>query len=87
MAFSKKIWRFEKLLEPANLPENKTGRARILKTFKLRNLGFLLNLDVSSRKTLQILKIAKGSKFARECDWIGRILKTLEIWDFFSKDR
>ena len=54
--FEKKIWRFEKMLEPANLPENATGRARILKTFKVRNLGFLLNLDVSSRKTLQFFK-------------------------------
>ena len=54
--FEKKFWRFEKLLEPAKLPKNATGRARILKTFKARNLGFLLNLDVSCRKTLQIFK-------------------------------
>ena len=31
--FEKKFWRFEKLLEPAKLPKNATGRARILKTF------------------------------------------------------
>ena len=54
--FEKNFWRFEILLEPAKLPKNATGRARILKTFKARNLGFLLNLDVSCRKTLQIFK-------------------------------
>ena len=37
-----------------------------------------------SRKLFSFLKIAKGSKFARECDWIGKILKTFGIWFFFQ---
>ena len=38
-----------------------------------------------SKKLFTFLKVAKGSKFARECDWIGKILKTFEIWGFFQK--
>ena len=54
--FWKIFWSFEKLPEPAKLPKNATVRARILKTFKVRNLGFLLNLDVSFKKTLHFFK-------------------------------
>ena len=54
--FEKKFWRFEKMLEPAKLPKNETGRARNLKTFKVKFLDFLLNLDVSFKKTLQFFK-------------------------------
>ena len=39
-----------------------------------------------SKKLFSFLKIAKGSKVASECDWICKILKTFEIWVFFSKD-
>ena len=83
--FRKKFWRFEKLLEPAKLPKNETGRAKNLKTFKVKKMSFLLNLDVSFNKPFSFLKIAKCSKFARECDWIGKILKTFGIWVFFQK--
>ena len=38
-----------------------------------------------SKKHFSFLKIAKGIKFAGECDWIGKILKTFEIWVFFEK--
>ena len=38
-----------------------------------------------SEKIMNLLQIAKGGKFARECDWIGKILKTFEIWGFFQK--
>ena len=38
-----------------------------------------------SKKLFSFLKIAKGSKFARECDWIVKVLKTFEIWGFFQK--
>ena len=37
-----------------------------------------------SKKLFSFLKIAKGRKFARECDWTGKILKTREIWFFFQ---
>ena len=40
-----------------------------------------------SEKIMNFLQIAKGCKFARECDWIGKILKTFEIWGFFSIDK
>ena len=39
-----------------------------------------------STKLFSFLKIAKSSKYARECDSIGKILKTFEICGFFSKD-
>ena len=45
---------------------------------------FLKKIDVFQKK-LEFLKIAKRSNFARECDWIGKILKTFEIWVFFQK--
>ena len=54
--FERNFWPFENLLELAKLPTNATGRSRILKTFKVKNLGLLLNLDVSFKKTFQFLK-------------------------------
>ena len=38
--FERKIWHFENLLELAKLQKNATGIARILKMFKVENLGF-----------------------------------------------
>ena len=38
--FERKIWHFEKLLELAKLRKNATGKARILKRFKVKKLGF-----------------------------------------------
>ena len=43
---------------------------------KVKNLGFFIKLKcVFQKKLFDFLKIAKRSKFARECDWIGKILK------------
>ena len=38
-----------------------------------------------SKKLFNFLKVAKGIRIARECDWIGKVLKTFEIWGFFKR--
>ena len=38
-----------------------------------------------SKKILNFLQIAKGCKFAGECDWICKISQNVQILGFFQK--
>ena len=40
-----------------------------------------------SEKIMNFLQIAKGCKFAGECDWICKISQNVQILGFFSKER
>ena len=68
MSLSKKSWIFYKLLKFASLLENAIEFARFLKN--VQNLGFLSKERwFFQKKILTVLKMAKRSKFAVECDW------------------
>ena len=38
-------------------------------------------------KIMNFLQIAKGCKFAGDCDWICKISQNVQILGFFSKER
>ena len=40
-----------------------------------------------SEKIMNLLQIAKGCKFARECDWICKISQNVQNLGFLSKER
>ena len=74
------------MLKVANLLENAIEFARFLKTFKIwvfyqKKDGFF------RKKILTVLKMAKGSKFAVECDWISKNFRNVQSWklSFFNK--
>ena len=38
-----------------------------------------------SKKKLKFFEIAKGSKFAKKCDWISKISQNVQNLGFFNK--
>ena len=86
--FERKIWHFESLLELAKLQKNATGIARILKRFKVENLGFLIkNRCVFQKKVMRFLQSGKGCNVAGEREWICEISQNVQKLGIFSKDR
>ena len=69
--------------EVANLSENATGIVRFSKRYEN---GFCFKKRIVSRKKTQVLlKIAKGSKSAKESDWNGRNSRNLQKLKFLWK--
>ena len=67
----------------ANLPQNATGIVRNFKTFKI---WVSLEKKFFEKKSWFFIKIAKGRKFAVECDWNSKKSQNVWILDFFGKN-
>ena len=57
------------------------------KCSELKTFVFLKQQMSLSKKIMNILQIAKGCKFAVECDWICKISQNVQNLGFLSKER
>ena len=81
-SFEEISWILSKSLELANFLSNASEIVKFSKSFKI---WFFWRRDVSRKKILIVLKIAKGSKFAVECDWNSTIAQIVQNLGFFLK--